>query len=77
MKWFVWLVLLLGLVGCGAEAQVVVATAVPPTPTPIPTNACERFAEVTVLETAVSPAKITPATTPPPRYAVHTIPLAQ
>ena len=73
MKWFVWLVLLLGLVGCEAEMPVVVATAVPPTPTPIPTNACERFAEVTVLETAVSPAPITSTTTPLPRYAVHTL----
>lgn len=50
-----------------------VETAVPPTPTPIPTNACERFAEVHVTETAIAPAPITPATTPPPRYAVHTL----
>ncbi|MCA9918003.1 MAG: cellulase family glycosylhydrolase [Anaerolineales bacterium] len=73
MKRFVWLVLLWGLVGCAAEMPAAVVTAVPPTPTSMPTHACDRFTDVMVAETAVSPARITPATTPPPRYAVHTL----
>lgn len=73
MKRLAWLVFLWGLVGCRSAPPVVVVTAVPPTPTPVIPNACERFAQVVVPETAVSPALITPATTAAPRYAVHTL----
>lgn len=72
MKRNVWLVLLLGLFGCGTSTPAEVATAVPATPTPI-THACDRFADVLVPETAVPRANITPATTPAPRYAAHTL----
>lgn len=58
---------------CGAEGPVGVATAVPPSATPVLTNACERFADLAVPETADLTANITPATTPAPRYAVHTL----
>lgn len=68
-----WLVVLWSLMACGAAVPSEVATAVPPSPTPVLTNACERFAELVVPETAVPPAHITPATTPPPRDAVHTL----
>ncbi|WP_420643439.1 endo-1,4-beta-xylanase [Candidatus Leptofilum sp.] len=54
-----------------SDQVVETATAVP-TATSLP-NACTQFADIVVPETAVPPASITAATTPPPRHAVHTL----